>query len=585
VKLGPRSSILYAAVAFVAVALIVGGLRALRPATGAPAELFPAVTEARLLGAERDPGWLMYLRSYQSQGHAPFAQIDTHNVAGLREVFTHHVAIPAGFEAPPIVNGRTMIVTTPLDHVYALDATSGQLLWEYDYRVPKLALRTVCCDMVNRGVALYGTTAFMATLDDHVLALDARSGKLLWNHRVYDTPGMGFAMTSAPLVVKGLVIVGGGGGEYGSRGYITALDAATGAERWRRYTIPAPHEPGGETWPGNTYLHGGGDPWVTGSYDPETDTLFWGVGNPSPWLWSQRKGRNLYTDSVLALDPANGKIKWYFQQTPNDTWDYDATNSPVLADVTIAGRKRKVFYQAGRNGWFYVVDRTNGKFIRAEPFTKVTSVTGYDAAHGIGTVDEAERPRPGKPVFTCPAFFGGDNWWSYSFDPQTGYAYVPTMRTCMKLAALKPAAFRAGATYVNESFVVQHIPGDPDWGELQAIDVATGRSKWSKRSAFPWSDGTLTTDGGLVFSGTPDQKFYALDARTGKVLWQHHMSSGVIGQPVSYEVDGRQYVAVQSGYGGVTPFYGGPVMTPIFKHIPLGGRLYVFALPPTGSKL
>jgi alcohol dehydrogenase (cytochrome c) len=565
-------------------ALIVGGARVQRPASGAASDAFPPVTEARLLGAEHDPGWLMYLRTYQSQGHAPFAQIDTRNVAGLREVFTHHVAIPDGFEAPPIVNGRTMIVTTPFDHVYALDATSGALLWEYDYQLPKLALRTVCCDMVNRGVALYGTTAFMATLDDHVLALDARSGKLLWNHRVYDTPGMGFAMTSAPLVVKGLVIVGGGGGEYGSRGYITALDSATGAERWRRYTIPAPNEPGGKTWPGNTYLHGGGDPWITGSYDRETDTLFWGVGNPSPWLWSQRKGRNLYTDSVLALDPASGKIKWYFQQTPNDTWDYDATNSPVLADVMIGGRKRKVFYQAGRNGWFYVVDRTNGAFIRAEPFTKVTSVTGYDAAHGIGTVNEADRPRPGKPVFTCPAFFGGDNWWSYSFDPQTGYAYVPTMRTCMNLAALKPAAFRAGATYTNESFVVRHIPGDADWGELQAIDVATGRQKWRKRSAFPWSDGTLSTDGGLVFSGTPDQKFYALDARTGKVLWQHHMSSGVIGQPVSYEVDGRQYVAVQSGYGGVTPFYGGPLMTPIFKHIPLGGRLYVFALPPADSK-
>jgi alcohol dehydrogenase (cytochrome c) len=567
-----------------AAALALTWARVSHPApAAATTEAYPPVTDARLLAAAHDPGWLMYLRSYRAEGHAPFAQIDTRNVAQLREVFTHHVSLPAGYEAPPIVNGRTMIVTTPFDRVYALDAVTGRKLWEYDYRLPKLGLRTVCCDMVNRGVALYGTTAYMATLDAHVLAFDARSGKLLWNTTIFPVPGMGFAMTSAPLAVKGLIIVGGGGGEYGSRGMLVALDAKTGAERWHRYTIPAPHERGGNTWPGDTYEHGGGDPWLTGSYDPETDTLFWGVGNPSPWLWTQRLGRNLYTDSVLALDPATGRIKWYFQQTPNDTWDYDATNTPVLADVTIDGHPRKIFYQAARNGWFYVVDRTNGKLIYAKPFTKVTSVTGYDKAHDIGTVDEAERPRPGKPVFTCPAFFGGDNWWPYSFDPQTGYAYVPTMRTCMRLTADKPKPFRAGATYVNETFLVEHVPGDDDWGEIQAIDVATGQRKWSMRSRFPWSDGTLSTDGGLVFSGTPDQKFYAFDAKTGKVLWEHHMASGVIGVPISYEVDGRQYVAVQSGYGGVTPFYGGKHMTPIFKGIPLGGRLYVFALP-AGAK-
>jgi alcohol dehydrogenase (cytochrome c) len=540
---------------------------------------FPPVTDARLQAAATDDGWLMFLRTYSGEGHAPFSSIDTSNVGKLQEVFTHAVSIPEGFEAPPIVNGRTMIVTTPLDRVYALDAVTGRELWEYDHTFDRRQLRTVCCDMVNRGVALYGTSAYMATLDNHVIALDARTGSVRWNRTIFPDPGVGYAMTSAPLAVDGKIIVGESGGEYGIRGFIIALDADTGAEVWRRYTIPAPSEPGGNTWPRGMYAHGGGGAWLTGTYDPETRTLYWGVGNPGPWLAEERPGRNLFTDSVLALDVATGRIKWYFQQTPNDSWDYDATNTPVLADVTIAGRPRKILYQAARNGWFYVVDRTNGKLVSMTPFTKTTSVTGYDSKRGIGTVDAAKRPKVGTSVFTCPAFFGGDNWWPYSFDPQTGYAYVPTMRTCMTISGLKPAAFQAGATYVNESFLVQHVPGDSDWGELQAIDVATGKRIWHKDTRLPWNDGTLSTDGGLVFSGTPDGTFFAFDARSGRVLWSHHMTSGIIGVPMSYRVDGKQYVAVQSGWGGVAPFYGGKIMNASFKHMPLGGRLYVFALP------
>jgi alcohol dehydrogenase (cytochrome c) len=540
---------------------------------------YPEVTSQRLLDAAHDDGWLMYLRTYSGQGHAPFSAINTGNVARLRVVFTHDVSIPEGFEAPPIVNGRTMIVTTPLDRVYALDATNGRKLWEYDRSLPKRQLRTVCCDMVNRGVALYGTSAYLATLDNHVVALDARNGNVIWDKAVYPKPGEGYAMTLAPLVVDGMVLVGESGGEFGIRGFIVALDAASGDEKWRTYTIPGPHAPNGGTYPGNSYLHGGGGAWLTGTYDAQTHTLLWGVGNPSPWLATERPGRNLYSDSVIALDVATGHVKWYFQQTPNDTWDYDATNTPVLADVRIAGRPRKVFYQAARNGWFYVVDRTNGDLIGLTPFTKTTGVTGYDRRRRIGLTDAKMRPQAGKSVFTCPAFFGGDNWWPYSFDPQTGYAYVPTMKTCMMLSGLKPQPFQAGAQYVDESFVVQHVPGMTGWGALQAIDVATGRRMWSFDTAQPWNDGTLTTDGGLVFSGTPDRKFYAFDAKTGKVLWTYHTRSGIIGVPVTYRVDGRQYVAVQSGWGGVSPFYGGKNMVPAFRGIPLGGRLYVFALP------
>jgi alcohol dehydrogenase (cytochrome c) len=566
------------AVALVTLGTLAYGLHDAKAGTAAAPSWQPVTTE-RLLAAGKDDGWLMYLRSYRGDAHAPFTQIDKSNVANLTEVFTHAVAIPNGFEAPPIVNGHMMIVTTPLNHVYALDATNGSKIWEYDYHVDPKALRTICCDVVNRGVAVYGNDAYMATLDNHVVALNAQTGKVVWNKTIYPSPGVGFFMTTAPLVVKGQIIVGDGGGEYGGRGFLVSLDAETGAQKWISYTVPSPSEKNGNTWPGQTYKHGGGNAWVTGSYDAETDTLLWGVGNPGPWLSSERPGKNLYTDSIIGVSPETGKVKWYFQETPNDPWDYDAVNTPAIADVTIDGAPRKVFYQAGRNGWFYVVDRTNGKLIHTTPFTKVTSVTGYDKVKEIGTVDASKVPTVGHEVFTCPAFFGGTNWWSYSFDPQTGYAYVPTMRTCMKISGVKPAGFVAGLGYLNEKFEVQHVPGMKTWGALQAIDVATGKQMWTHETSMPWNDGTLSTDGGLVFSGTPDQKFYAMDAKTGKILWTHHMSSGVIGQPMTYQVDGKQYVAVQSGWGGVAPLWGGPKMNPIFRHIPLGGNLYVFALP------
>ncbi|MBV8153566.1 MAG: PQQ-dependent dehydrogenase, methanol/ethanol family [Candidatus Eremiobacteraeota bacterium] len=536
------------------------------------------VTDARLQRADADDGWLMYLRTYDARAHVPFDQIDTGNVANLHVAFTHAVSIPEGYEAPPIVNGRTMIVTTPMDRVYALDAVTGKELWEYRKDVPAVALRTVCCDMVNRGVALYGNDAYVATLDNHVVALDARNGKVAWD-RTLAPPGVGYAMTGAPLAVRGKIVVGDGGGEYGSRGFLAALDARTGDEVWRFYTVAAPGEPGGDTWPGKTYLHGGGNPWMTPSYDPETNTIFAGTSNPSPWLWLERKGQNLYTDAIVAVDADTGKLKWYFQETPNDPWDYDATATPVLADVTIGGRLRKVLFQAARDGWLYVVDRTDGSLLSMTPYTMATAVTGYDRARRIGTVNAALKPQIGQTIFACPAFFGGDNWWSFSYDPKTHLTFVPTMHTCMKLSGEKPPkAFHPGAADLDEGFAVMPMPGAHGWGALQAYDVTTGKRTWTKETVYPWTDGTLSTASGLVFSGTPDQTFYALDEKTGRVLWSFHARSGFIGQPVSYRVDGKQYVAVQSGYGGVTPFWGGKKVAPMFRRIPLGGTLYVFTL-------
>jgi alcohol dehydrogenase (cytochrome c) len=572
---GPRRAI----VAACAVTAVIITSFALRSVPAHADSGYQAVTDDRLAGAATDDGWLMYLRTYDGQAHVPFTQITADNVAQLKEVFTYDIPIPNGFEAPPIVNGNEMILSTPLNHIYAFDATTGKVLWKYDYPLPKKALRTVCCDVVNRGVALYGNNLYFETLDNHVVALDAATGKVVWNKAVYPESGVGYFMTGAPLLVKGKLIVGDGGGEYGARGFVAALDPATGAEKWRRYTIPSPSEPGGDTWPGKKYLHGGGSPWVTGTYDAETNTLLWGVGNPGPWLAQLRTGKNLYTDSVLGLDPDTGAVKWYFQETPNDPWDYDAVGTPILADVTIAGTPRKVFYQAARNGWFFVVDRTNGKLIHADPFTKVTTVTGYDK-DGNAIINKAAFPSEGKQVTACPAFFGGNNWWSESFDPKTGYAFVSTMKTCMTIAGQKsPDPFKAGLGYLDETFAVAPVPGGKGWGALQAIDVATGKQVWTHDTQLPWNDGQVSTDTGLVFSGSPDQKFFAFDSKTGKVLWTHHMSSGVIGQPVSYQIGGKQYVAVTAGWGGVSPLWGGPKMVPQFKNIPLGGKLYVFALP------
>jgi alcohol dehydrogenase (cytochrome c) len=560
-------------------ALCLAGLLAIAACnSGAGPAAWQSVTDARLRDAASDDGWLMYLRTYDAQAHAPFDQINVRNVARLRVVFTRSFSIPEGYEAPPIVNGRTMIVTTPMDRVYAMDAVTGKPLWEYSKDIPKVALRTVCCDMVNRGVALYGNDAYLATLDAHVVAIDARSGKVDWD-RTIAPPGVGYAMTAAPLAVHGSIIVGVACGEYGRRGFLEALDAATGAQRWRFYTVPAPGQPGGKTWPGTTYRHGGACPWMTPSYDEATNTIYVGTSNPSPWLWLEHPGQNLYTDSILALDADSGRLKWYFQQTPNDPWDYDATATPLLANLRIGRTTRPVLFQAARNGWLYLIDRRDGSLIYMKRYTRATSVTGYDRAHRIGTVDASLKPKIGQAIFTCPAFFGADNWWAFSLDPSMHDVYVPTMHTCMKLIGQKPPkVFHPGSGALDEGFAVMPMPGAYGWGALQAFDLRTGRRVWTKETKYPWTDGTLSTGGGLVFSGTPDRKFYSLDSRTGKVLWTFDAHSGFVGQPVTYRVDGKQYVAVENGYGGVAPFWGGKNVAPMFRRIPLGGTLYVFSL-------
>ncbi|MDN5873269.1 MAG: methanol/ethanol family PQQ-dependent dehydrogenase [Sinobacteraceae bacterium] len=538
---------------------------------------YPTVTQKRLANAQQDNGWLMYRGSYNSQGYKPFKQINTKNVDKLKEVWSYKYPLKQGYESPPVVNGDYMFVTTPKDHLLAFNATTGKLLWKYDHDLSDTGLKTVCCDVVNRGVALLGDTVYMATLDNYVVALNAKTGKVEWKKQLMK-PDRGYAMTVAPLIVGENVVVGVSGGEYGARGFVEALNAKTGEKAWKSYTIPAPNEPGGDSWPKGAYKTGGGATWLTGTYDKETNTLFWGVGNPGPWLATLRPGLNLYTDSVIAMDPETGKIKWYYQYTPNDSWDYDGTNETVMTDITYEGKKYKALVTASRNGWFYAIDRTNGKLIYAKPFVTATSVIG--AVNGKMVTDAAKRPGLGRQVFTCPSFLGGKNWWPISVSPETHMAYVPAMHTCMTIEGTT-VSYKAGLPFLGEKFNVMHDPKFKKyWGDVIAIDLNTGKKVWNHSTKLPWNDGMLSTAGGLVISGGVDGHVYAWDAKTGKQLWKSKkMSSGIIGVPTTFKVDGKQYIALWSGWGGASPIWGGDMAKdPAVKAVPRGGELHVFAL-------
>jgi alcohol dehydrogenase (cytochrome c) len=560
---------------------VLGGLFAVAMVAPLPVSAdipsYQPVTTLRLLKAQQDNGWLMYRRNYESTGYAPFDLINTKNVANLKVAFDMQSDLSQGHEAAPVVNGKYMFVTTPMDHLYALDATNGKVLWKYDYPLDPKALKTVCCDVVNRGVALYDDMVFMGTLGNHIVALDAPTGKVLWDTALAP-PGVGYFISGAPLVVNGKVIIGDGGGEYGARGFVVGLDAKTGKVEWKTYTTAAPGTPGGDTWPKGAYKTGGGNPWITGTYDHATNTLFWGVGNPGPWLATLRPGDNLYTDSVLALDPNTGKIKWHYQWTPNDTWDYDGANETVMTNLTFQGKDYKALVHADRNGWFYAVDRTDGKLIYAEPFVHTTSISGMK--NGVAQQDPDMVPTVDKQVFACPSFLGGKNWWPISIDPQTQMAYIPTQHACMDIKGAQPVAYKAGLAFLDESFTVKHDPTDENWGSVQAVDLNTGKQVWQHEQHLPWAGATMTTSGGLMFSGSTDGHFMAFDAKTGKVLWTSpELTSGIIGVPTTYVVDGKQYVAVWAGWGGAGPIWGGQMANdPDVKSIPKGGHLYVFAL-------
>lgn len=529
-------------------------------------------SDADLVKADKNRSeWLIYGRTYDNQRFSPLTQITPKNVSQLRPIWAMSLGTLDGLEATPLVHDGTLYVTSAYANVFALDARNGRMLWKFAPEQPEGLGTVLCCGPVNRGAAIHGDLVYVLTLDARLVALNRKDGKVAWTRTLGDWK-TGISATGAPYIVKGMVIAGIAGGEYGVRGYLKAFDAVSGAEKWTTYTIPAPGEAGNETWPGETWKTGGGATWQSGAYDPELNLLYWGTGNPGPWNSDLRTGDNKWTASLIALNPDDGRIRWGYQYTPNDGWDYDGNNAPILADVTIDGRKIKAALQSNRNGFFYVLDRTSGKFIYAEPtVTGINWTKGLDPVTGRPTVNEAMRPlADGKTVLPIvPGLEGGTNWFPMAFNPDLGVAFVPTNQWAMALTGYNPkdVIYEPGKVYMGMDYKMHRLPSPI--GHLKAFDVQKKKWLWQIPSPLPLFAGVLATKSGLVFTGDQLGFFFAADAKSGKVLWRFQTGSGVNASPVTYELDGKQYVAILSGLGGDPSFY--------FKQ-PKSGMLWVFAL-------
>jgi alcohol dehydrogenase (cytochrome c) len=524
-------------------------------------------------GATDTSNVLNYGMGYNLQRFSPLTQITRDNAKNLVPVWNYSFADDRSEESQPLVYQGILYVTTH-NATMAIDAKSGKQVWKTKIDYPPETPRIVCCGIINRGAALFDGKLFRTTLDANVIALDAKTGKELWRQKAADIKE-GYSMTVAPLVADGVVLTGISGAEFGTRGFIDGWDPATGKHLWRTHTVPSPDEPGGDTWKGDTWKLGGGSTWITGSYDPELNTVYWGVGNPGPFNAAVRPGDNLFTCSVLALDPKTGKIKWNYQFSPNNPFDYDSVAEMVLADLTVEGKPTKVLMDANRNGFFYVLDRTNGKLLSANPYVKVNWASGIDMATGKPIETDVTRDaREGKKVTVYPSILGGKNWEPMSYNPQTGFAYANTLVFGGHYKT-EPATYKAGEWYLGMDLTDLWEWGDGPRGQLKAIDPLTGKTKWEQPSDIPRFSGVLSTAGGVVFSGQLTGEFEAFDADTGKKLWQFQTGSGIEGQPVTWQQDGVQYVAVASGYGGVYSLFSGDER---LANVPAGGSLWVFAV-------
>jgi alcohol dehydrogenase (cytochrome c) len=519
------------------------------------ASLPAQVSFDRILRAGQEPqNWLTYSGTVKSQRYSTLTQITPANVKNLEMQWAFQARSLEKFEATPLVVDGVMYTVQAPNDVVALDAVTGKVFWVYSY-TPSPDARP-CCGRVNRGLAILGDTLYMGTIDAHLVAIDARNGKPLWNIQVA-RPEAGYALTHAPLVVKDKIIVGTAGGEFGIRGYIAAYDAKTGKEAWRFYTIPGPGEPGHETWQNDAWKTGGGSVWVTGSYDPDLNLTYWGIGNPGPdWNGDPRPGDNLYTDSVVALDPDTGKLKWYYQFSPHDEFDYDAVQVPVLADIDWQGRPRKVMMWANRNGLFYVLDRTTGQFLLGKPFVKVNWMDGFDEKGRPRRVPGMTPSAEGTQIF--PGNQGGTNWYSPSFSPRTGLFYIPSWVEYDSTYFKIPAQYVEGVRYTAgapRSKIGGAAGGGPTLtrlpeeghGEIRAVDPHTGERKWEFKMADVTDSGILTTATDVLFTGGREGRFFALNARTGELLWNATVGGAVANGPMSYSVNGKQYIAFAAG--------------------------------------
>ncbi|MGH9631326.1 MAG: pyrroloquinoline quinone-dependent dehydrogenase, partial [Bryobacteraceae bacterium] len=443
-------------------------------------------------------------------------------------------------EITPLVVDGIMYVTQPPNDVHALDAETGRAFWSYRRALPEKI--NVCCGQVNRGLAMLGGRLYMGTVDSHLVALDSKTGAVLWDIEVADRLA-GYSITVAPLAVKDKIIVGISGGEYGIRGFLDAYDAKTGKRAWRFYTVPGPGEPGNETWEGDSWKTGGAPTWVTGSYDPGLNLIYWGTGNPSPdWNGEVRKGDNLYSSSVIAVDADTGKLKWHFQFTPHDVHDYDSVQIPVLVDAEFKGRSRKLMYWANRNSFFYVLDRETGEFLLARPFTKQTWAE---------RIDEKGRPirKPGtnpspEGTLVYPGVQGGTNWYSPSYHPKTGLLYLSVWEYA-SIFHTGDAPYSPGNRFLGS--VPSRVPDEPGYGAVRAIHPQTGEVKWEHKLVSMPQAGVLSTAGDIVFGGSDEGHFFALDAYTGEEIWRVNTGGVIAAGPVTYLSNGKQQISIASG--------------------------------------
>lgn len=514
----------------------------------------------RIVNATEEPeNWLTYNGDYMSQRYSRLDQITPDNVTNLELKWILQNQVFGAWQSNPIIVDGVMYVTERPNSVMAVDASTGRVFWKFRHTPSENA--RVCCGANNRGVAVLDDRVFMGTLDARLIALDRINGQPLWNTEVADV-NLAYSVTMAPLVVKDKIIVGVGGGEYGIRGYVAAFDAETGEQAWKTYTIPGPGELGHDSWEGDDWEHGGASVWITGSFDPELNLTYWGVGNPGPdWNAGQRPGDNLFSDSVIALDADTGELEWYFQFTPNDGYDYDAVQVPVLADMVWRGEPKKVMMWANRNGYFYVLDRVTGLFLEGKPFVTVNWSSG---------LDENGRPIPtpqpeGMPTY--PGNQGGTNWYPPSYSPRTGLFYFSAWENYATIYRAEESEYVPGQAFLGGGFsVLAPSPDAPTIGigrtnpinnwtdevgyaSLKAMDPQTGEAVWSYNQYDVSDSGMLTTATDLLFTGGREGYFHAIDARSGDLIWNVNLGGQIVMAPVTYMVDGIQYVSVISGNG------------------------------------
>ena len=502
------------------------------------------VTHADLSAAPPTANWLSYNGDYTGRRYTKLDQITPANVGQLRAQWVFHVRNSDSLETTPVVVNGVMFVTAAND-AYALDAQTGRTIWHASRPITE-GLIDDASQHHNRGVGVWGSRVYMNTDNAHLLCLDARSGNLLWDIAYADW-SKNYGATSAPLVVKGKVIVGTSGGDDGVRGFVAAYDAITGKLAWRFWTIPGPGEPGSESWPGDSYLRGGGTTWMPGTYDPELNTLYWGTSNPSPdFSGEMRPGDDLYTSSVVALDPDTGKLKWHFQFTPHDLYDYDATETAVLVDAAYKGKPKRLLVEANRNGFVYVLDRVTGEFLSATRFVEnLNWAKGIDEKGRPILDEESAKPTP-QGSLVCPGFSGATNWFSPSYSPETHSLYFLALEACSVYSS-GAQKFKEGETYYATG--VRHPPGEHGQKVLLAYDLDTSAFVWRypQVSGRGSGAGTMTTASGLVFFGDNSESFEAVDAKSGKPLWHFNTGQSLHASPMSYAVNGKQYIAIAAG--------------------------------------